>query len=168
MRGLVRAATLGVMTVVSSTAFALGQGELNEVIRRALEDKDAPNIDYQHAIDVRSIKKDWKENPARAQIKYSQVHVYLGNLRGVDVRNGSDGDLILEDGSKMGVRAVLFQYQFYPWKKQDGEWSPVGAVTTLDFAAKYDTGQKFFLMCKQAQPDFLFDCLAMPDEVARD
>ena len=49
------------MTVVSSTAFALGQGELNEVIRRALEDKDAPNIDYQHAIDVRSIKKDWKK-----------------------------------------------------------------------------------------------------------
>lgn len=168
MSWMLRTAMLGVVAAMSPTAFALGQGELNEVARRALEDKDVPNIDYQHAIDVRSIKKDWKENPARAQIKYSQVHSYLGSLRTVDVRNGSDGDLILEDGSKMGVRAVLFQYQVYPWKKQNNEWSPTGAVTTLDFAAKYDKGQRFFLMCKQAQPDFLFDCLAMPDEIARD
>ncbi|MDP5886210.1 hypothetical protein ACSESQ_17705 [Pseudomonas aeruginosa] len=167
MKGLVRAATLSVITVMSSTVFALDQGELNEVYRRALEDND-PNLDYQHAIDVRSIKKDWKDNPARAQIKYGKAQTYLGSLRTVDVRNGSDGDLILEDGSKMGGRAVLFQYQLYPWEKKNGKWTPTGAVTTLDFAAKYDKGQRFFLMCKQAQPDFLFDCLAMPDEVARD
>ncbi|HBO1242686.1 TPA: hypothetical protein ACGJWA_001946 [Pseudomonas aeruginosa] len=168
MKALTCGVLLSAMASTVSAASWLGPDEMNELLHRVTEDEETPNLGFHDAIDVRSIKKDWKDNPARAQIKYGKAHSYLGGLRAIDVRNGSDGDLILEDGSKMGVRAVLFQYQLYPWEKKNGKWTPTGAVTTLDFAAKYDKGQRFFLMCKQAQPDFLFDCLAYPEEVARD
>ncbi|ENT5106592.1 hypothetical protein [Pseudomonas aeruginosa] len=165
MRALTLGFLLSAITSTANAAASLGPDELNELSHRVTEDKGTPDLDYSHATDVRSIKKDWAENPARALIKYNKVGSYLGVLRGTAVRNDSDGDLILEDGSKMGVTVLLFKYQFAPWKKKtDGSWGPEGAVTSLDFAAMYEKGQKFYLECKQAKPDFLIDCLAVPAE----
>ncbi|MGA4636264.1 hypothetical protein ACPA5B_20525 [Pseudomonas solani] len=156
---------LSAIAVAANAASSLGPDELNELSHRIAEDRGIPNLDYRHATDVRSIKRDWAENPARALIKYNKVGPYLGVLRGTAVRNDSDGDLILEDGSKMGVTVLLFKYQFAPWKKKaDGSWGPEGAVTSLDFAAMYEKGQKLYLECKQAKPDFLIDCFAAPAE----
>lgn len=149
-----------------TSACAIGPAEMEMLANRIKEDPGLPG--YRDSIDVKSIKPDWLANPARATIKYSKPNAYRGVLKRVAVRNDSDGDLVLDAGNGKEITAILYPYQLHPWTKMpNGKWKPTGAVTTLEYAAAYETGQQFYLECKSAGPDYMHDCLAAPLDVAK-
>lgn len=149
-----------------SSAFAIGQAELQMLKNRFDEDKELPG--YRDSIDVRSIQPEWLANPARATIKYGKPNAYHGVLKRVAVRRDSDGDLVLDAGNGKEITAILYPYQLHPWKKEaNGKWAPAGAVTTLEYAADHDPGQEFYLACKSAMPEYMVDCLVYPAEVVK-
>lgn len=149
-------------------AQALEPSDMADLKNRLIEIKTYGDESKPDGIDVRSIKSDWSENAARATIKYSKPQLYIATLKRVYVRNDSDGDLILDAGGGKEISAILFPYQLGPWeKKPDGKFAATGGVTTLEFAAMYNAGQKFVLHCKEAKPDYLFDCIALPGEAVK-
>ncbi|HEQ0128741.1 TPA: hypothetical protein VDW69_003179 [Pseudomonas aeruginosa] len=116
-------------------------------------------------IDVKMIPGEWQANQARAKVKYDRPHYYSGKLKRVALRNDSDADLVFDAGGGKEITAILFPYQLGPWvRNKDGIMAPTGGVTTMEFAAQFDAGQKFVMHCKQALPVMLTDCLAMPVE----
>ncbi|MCQ9819278.1 hypothetical protein IPC1622_15470 [Pseudomonas aeruginosa] len=155
-----------VLTTMATGVFAIGPGEMGDLKQRYEEGGSANTSD--EVIDVRNVSGDWQVNQARAKVKYDQPHYYVGKLKRVALRNDSDADLVLDAGNGREITAILFPYQFGPWeKRKDGKLIPKGGVTTMEFAAYFDAGQRFNLHCKQALPVMLMDCLAMPVEMAR-
>lgn len=155
-----------VLAAMATGVFAIGPGEMGDLKQRYEEAGSVNTSD--EVIDVRSVSGEWQANQARAKVKYDQPHYYVGKLKRVALRNDSDADLVLDAGNGREITAILFPYQFGPWeKRKDGKLIPKGGVTTLEFAAYFDPGQRFNLHCKQALPVMLMDCLAMPVEMAR-
>lgn len=155
-----------VLASMACSASAIGAMEMGDLKQRYEEAGSANTSD--EVIDVRSIPGEWQANQARAKVKYDQSHYYVGTLKRVALRNDSDADLVLDAGNGREITAILFPYQFGPWeKRKDGKLIPKGGVTTLEFAAYFDPGQRFNLHCKQALPVMFMDCLAMPVEMAR-
>lgn len=153
-------------TIFFTSAFAVGQDEWQMLANRLDEDRELPG--YRDSIDVRSIKPDWHANPARATIKYGKPNAFHGVLKRVDVRNNSDGDLVLDAGNGKEITAILYPYQLHHWKRTtDGKWIPEEAVTTLEYAADHEPGQEFYLGCKSAMPDYIVDCIVIPAEIAK-
>ncbi len=153
-----------VLTAVASGACAIGpmeMGDLKERIAEAMASESSND-----AIDIKVIPGEWQANQARAKVKYDKPHYYAGTLKRIVMRNDSDADLVLDAGAGKEITAILFPYQLGPWvRNADGKFAPQGGLTTMEFAAQYDAGQKFALHCKQALPVMLMDCLAMPVEV---
>lgn len=151
-----------VLTTVTAGAFAIGPMEMGDLKTRFEEASDpGASDDY---IDIKVIPGEWQANQARAKVKYDRPHYYVATLKRVAIRNDSDADLVLDAGGGKEITAILFPYQLGPWVKgKNGKMVPQGGLTTMDFAAQYDPGQRFIMHCKQALPVMLMDCLAIPD-----
>lgn len=168
MKGAVKNITGLLLACFSSMVLALGLGELDNLKNRLVQDPVLQDEDYRKAIDIKTFSDDWLKNPARAMMKYDKPTGYHGKLKRVYVRNGSDADLVFDDGSGGEITARLYPYQYGPWKRQDnGEWKPESALLTVQFAALYDAGQELFLSCVDAEPRQLVNCLVFPAEVIK-
>ncbi|HCF1991565.1 TPA: hypothetical protein NH922_002720 [Pseudomonas aeruginosa] len=152
-----------VLTAMATGVFAIGPGEMGDLKARVDEARSSETSD--ETIDVKMIPGEWQANQARAKVKYDRPHYYSGKLKRVALRNDSDAELVFDAGGGKEITAILFQYQLGPWvRNKDGIMAPTGGVTTMEFAAQFDAGQKFVMHCKQALPVMLTDCLAMPVE----
>ena len=163
-----KAAACLLLVGFSSAVLALGQGELDNLKNRLVQDPVLQDGDYSKAIDIKKFAEDWLANPARAMMKYDKPTGYRGKLKRVFVRNGSDADLVFDDGSGGEITARLYPYQYGPWERQgNGKWKPQSALLTVQFAALYDAGQELFLSCVDAEPRQLVNCLVFPAEVIK-
>lgn len=121
-------------------------------------------------IDVREIIPAIKRNPAKAGLKYGKPAVYIGTVKRIAVANQSDADLIVDAGSGEEITVVLFPSQPSIWKQDaKGAWQIAGLESTMEFAAKLDGGERFYLQCQKFVTSFgrhyLSDCLAFPQKV---
>lgn len=151
----------------SSVLLALGSGELDNLKNRLEQDPILSDPDYNQAVDIKDVSRDWRTNPARAQLKYNKPNGYRGKLKRILTLDSSTYDLVFDGGDGNEITASLFPYQLGPWVRLGGEWRPKTVLTTMEVVALYDIGQEFFLSCGHTLPGQLRNCLVFPAEVVK-
>ncbi|MBU0801507.1 MAG: hypothetical protein KKB56_17610 [Gammaproteobacteria bacterium] len=108
-------------------------------------------------IDVSDFTEKWKINEARAQIKYGKPHYFLGELERVEVV-GREVRMIFKskDGKGITVYPYFIQAVF---ADVDGTKQIVDTVSDIDFAASFDSGENFRMLCDRAYPNNIEACL---------
>lgn len=114
-------------------------------------------LETTEAIDVDLIAKEWSTNAARAQLKYDKPHVYRGVLEKVTVM-GQDVVMVMNSKNGNGVNVNPFFIQGV-LSVVDGKRQFVDAVGAIEYAAQFDAGQEFTMLCDRAYPKQLNGCL---------
>lgn len=118
-------------------------------------------------IDTKTVLREWKQNQARAQLKYDQPHLYSGVLGRVQAVNGTVY-FIVDPGTPNEVAVVLARLQGI-WKRLDGKLMLEGVDNQMEYAARFDPGDRFTWYCPKATPLFgkmhLLECIAFEGTV---
>lgn len=112
-------------------------------------------VESKNRTNVNEIEKDWSTNAARAQIKYSKPQYYRGVLDRVKMI-GESVAMVMQSPDGKGITAYPFYLQ--------GVWENnnlVDVVSAVEYAAKYDVGQNFNMICAEAYPKELHGCLML-------
>lgn len=99
------------------------------------------------------IAKDWSSNAARAKIKYGKPGYYTGTLDQVAMI-GEDVVMVMKSPDGKGIPVHPFYLQGV-WKRKE----LVDTISILDYAARFDKGQDFDMLCAEAFPKELRGCL---------
>jgi hypothetical protein len=103
--------------------------------------------------DVSDIAKDWKNNAARAQTKYSKPGYYRGVLDQVKMV-GVNTAMVMRSSDGIGITVYPFYIQGV-WKQKE----LVDTIGVVDYAARFNGGEKFDMLCAEAHPKELRGCL---------
>lgn len=112
------------------------------------------NVEGTQLIDVNQIEKEWEQNAARAQIKYSKPHYYGGTLAKVNMV-GTNATMIMSSPDGQGVTV----YPFHLQSILDDKKELLDAVSSTEYASRFDPGHRFIMLCAEAYPKSLQGCL---------
>lgn len=156
--------------VLSATCQAGNQNDWEIFQQRLISTQEAGGDKlFQSPYDARSLVPEWNSNPARASLKYGKRATYVATVKRVNITNGSDADLIIDAGKGKEITVVLFPMQ-PKFSKTSGKWQVSELLSTMEYAAEVDQGDRFVFECKNTVPVlnqlYLNDCIAYPPEVA--
>jgi hypothetical protein len=110
-------------------------------------------LESDNRTDVNEIAKDWSSNAARAKIRYSKPGYYRGVLDHVTMV-GENAAMVMQSSDGKGVVAYPFYLQGVMKENE-----LVDIINAVEYAAQYDAGQTFNMLCAEAYPKELHGCL---------
>lgn len=158
-------------TTLINTANAIDYDTMSSIYNTRVEEMmNTTGWNFGQALDTKQIFREWRQNQARAQLKFSEPGVYHGKISQITVDNGN-ANLIIDSGTNTAATVILANYQAWPWKLVNHKWEIVGLQSNLEFASNFDVGQELYFQCRKVEfvwGVYLNNCLAFPPEVAKD
>ncbi|WP_413043122.1 hypothetical protein [Pseudomonas sp. YJ42] len=116
-------------------------------------------------IAVSDYSEEWKLNEARAKIKFDKPHYFIGELERVKVA-GREVRMIFKSSDGKGVTVYPYFIQAV-FAEVNGTKQMVSTIRDVDYAAKFDAGENFMMLCDRAYPKNIEGCLMFTEEDMR-
>lgn len=113
-------------------------------------------------IKVSDFTDEWKINEARAQKKYDKPHYFVGELERVNVV-GREVRMIFKSKNGKGVTVYPFFIQAV-FSDVNGTKQIVDTISDIDYAARFDSGDNFGMLCDRAYPNNIEGCLMFSEK----